>query len=163
MKFPYGLCDFYRLISEGYFYVDRTDRYIMDSETALERRYSDLLMLVRPDMRQYRLLDMLIEFKYIDLPTSKFSAEQIRQLSNEEFGNLAPVRKKFAEAKTALEDYRKTLQAKYGELLRLHTYSVIALGFERLVWRETGEFHEKITNRRSNIRENDSGELSVCR
>ncbi|RMD98724.1 MAG: AAA family ATPase, partial [Deltaproteobacteria bacterium] len=26
MKFPYGLCDFQRIIREGYFYVDRTER-----------------------------------------------------------------------------------------------------------------------------------------
>ncbi len=26
MKFPYGISDFYSLITEGYFYVDRTDR-----------------------------------------------------------------------------------------------------------------------------------------
>ena len=26
MKFPYGISDFYQLITEDYFYVDRTDR-----------------------------------------------------------------------------------------------------------------------------------------
>jgi hypothetical protein len=26
MKFPYGISDFYSLITEDYFYVDRTDR-----------------------------------------------------------------------------------------------------------------------------------------
>jgi len=26
MKFPYGSCDFYDIITEGYFYMDRTDR-----------------------------------------------------------------------------------------------------------------------------------------
>lgn len=26
MKFPYGVSDFYQLITESYFYVDRTDR-----------------------------------------------------------------------------------------------------------------------------------------
>ncbi|HFD38863.1 MAG TPA: AAA family ATPase, partial [Anaerolineae bacterium] len=25
MKFPYGICDFYKIITEGYWYVDRTD------------------------------------------------------------------------------------------------------------------------------------------
>jgi hypothetical protein len=26
MNFPYGISDFYSLITEGYFYLDRTDR-----------------------------------------------------------------------------------------------------------------------------------------
>ena len=26
MKFPYGVSDFYQMVTEGYFYVDRTDR-----------------------------------------------------------------------------------------------------------------------------------------
>ena len=25
MKFPYGICDFQKIINEGYFYADRTD------------------------------------------------------------------------------------------------------------------------------------------
>lgn len=41
--------------------------YIMDSETSLERRYADLTMIVRPDMRHHLLLDFLIEFKYVKL------------------------------------------------------------------------------------------------
>jgi hypothetical protein len=39
--------------------------YIMDSELALQRTYRDLTMIVRPEMRQYQQLDILIEFKYI--------------------------------------------------------------------------------------------------
>src|SRR6185295_13554927 len=41
--------------------------YIIDSEPALDRRYGDLLMLIRPEMRQYKLLDVLLEFKYLKL------------------------------------------------------------------------------------------------
>ncbi len=53
------------------------------------------------------------------------------------FGTLKQVRQKFHEARTALESYRKVLTTKYGELLlRLHTYSVVSVGFDRLVWEE---------------------------
>ncbi len=110
--------------------------YIMDSETALERRYSDLIMLVRPDMRQYQLLDFLIEFKYISITDVNVTGEKARQLSIEEIRTLKQVRQKFHEARTALESYRKVLTTKYGELLRLHTYSVVSVGFDRLVWEE---------------------------
>ncbi|MCB1822509.1 MAG: hypothetical protein KDI73_13170, partial [Candidatus Competibacteraceae bacterium] len=37
--------------------------YVMDSEPALERGYGDLMLRVRPHMRQYQLLDHLLEFK----------------------------------------------------------------------------------------------------
>ena len=49
---------------------------------------------------------------------------------------LAPVQLRFAEAKTKLDGYRQALEAKYGDQLRLHNYSVVALGFDRLVWEE---------------------------
>jgi hypothetical protein len=39
--------------------------YLMDSEPALGRRYADLLLQVRPDMRQYALWDHLLEFKAV--------------------------------------------------------------------------------------------------
>ena len=39
--------------------------YLMDSEPALGRRYADLLLQVRPDMRQYALWDYLLEFKAV--------------------------------------------------------------------------------------------------
>ena len=60
--------------------VINLDILIMDSETALEREYGDLTMLVRPDMRRFKLLDFLFEFKYISLKTLELTAEQIRPL-----------------------------------------------------------------------------------
>ncbi len=41
--------------------------YIMDSETAIARGYCDLSLIVRPDRRQYALLDHVIEFKHLKL------------------------------------------------------------------------------------------------
>lgn len=110
--------------------------YIMDSETALERRYSDLTMIVRPDMRQYQLLDMLLEFKYLPLASCGLSGEQARQMSEQEVYALAPVKENMAQARTNLRIYRDTLQQTYSKTLRLRVYSVVAVGFERLVWEE---------------------------
>jgi len=42
MKFPYGISDFYKLITEGYFYVDRTDRIPLIEELG------DQLLFLRP-------------------------------------------------------------------------------------------------------------------
>lgn len=110
--------------------------YIMDSETELDRNYADLTMIIRPDMRKYQLLDHLIEFKYIGLKKLGMSGDEVGQMSNSDLLALPEVQEKFADAKIQLDDYRKVLEDKYGDKLRLHCYSVVSLGFERLVWVE---------------------------
>jgi hypothetical protein len=55
--------------------------YLVDSEPELERRYADLLMLLRPEYRQYQLFDILIEFKYIELSVVQLRAEGVRNKS----------------------------------------------------------------------------------
>jgi len=105
--------------------------YIMDSETSLGRGYADLTMIIRPDMRQYQLLDFLIEFKYVSLKKAELSGEHLKQLSISELN--AAVKEKLAESKTQLNNYRQILLGRYGNKLRLRTYSVVAVGYERLV------------------------------
>ena len=108
----------------------------MDSETALERDYADLTMIVRPDMRQYQLLDILIEFKYVGLQELGLSGDEVKRVERPELRALPPVQQKLAASRRKLEGYRATLQGAYGDRLRLRTFSVVALGFERLVWDE---------------------------
>jgi hypothetical protein len=110
--------------------------YIMDSEPVLERTYADLTMIVRPEMRQYRLPDVLFEFKYVALPDAGLTGAQARALSGSAVKALGPVQAKLAEARARLSGYRRTLQQRYGERLRLRSYAVVALGFDRLAWEE---------------------------
>jgi len=110
--------------------------YIMDSETKLEREYGDLTMLVRPDMRRFKLLDFLFEFKYISLKTLELTAEQIRDMDRAALMALPLVKKQLSHAKRKLSRYRQTLQKVYGGKLQLHTYSVVAVGYQRLIWVE---------------------------
>lgn len=42
MKFPYGICDFHKIISQDYFYADRTDLIPLLEETG------DQLLFLRP-------------------------------------------------------------------------------------------------------------------
>ena len=107
--------------------------YLIDSETPLGRGYADLTMIIRPDMRQYQLLDFLIEFKYVSLKKAELSGEQAQKMSLSELNALEPVKEKIAESKTQLNNYRQNLLSHYGNKLRLHTYSVVAVGYERLV------------------------------
>ncbi|MCB2262653.1 MAG: PD-(D/E)XK nuclease domain-containing protein, partial [Candidatus Thiosymbion ectosymbiont of Robbea hypermnestra] len=108
--------------------------YIMDSETAIDKGYADLSMMVRPDMRQYQLLDHLLEFKYIPLKELGLSTQEVRSKSREELRALPQVEAKLAQAREQLARYRATLERVYGEKLRLTTHAVVALGLTRLVW-----------------------------
>ena len=108
--------------------------YIMDSETAIDKGYADLSMIIRPDMRKYQLLDHLLEFKYISLKEQGLSAEAIKEKTREELQALPRVEAELDAAKKQLSRYRATLEAVYGEKLRLHTHPVVALGLSRLVW-----------------------------
>ncbi|MCP4105758.1 MAG: hypothetical protein GY749_09505 [Desulfobacteraceae bacterium] len=113
--------------------------YIIDSELELERGYADLVMIIRPDKRPNIWLDHLIEFKYVKLGDIKLSGAQIREKSDEQVHNLDAVNNMVDAAKTQLTCYRKVLEKKYGNLIRLHTHVVVAVGFERLVWEEVSD------------------------
>ena len=111
--------------------------YIMDSEPALKREYGDLIMLVRPDMRQFHLSDFLIEFKYVPLGKNKLTGKKVRGMSQTELLALKPVKAELAEAEKQLLSYRATLNQVYGAgYLRLRTYAVVSVGYDRLVWQE---------------------------
>lgn len=64
----------------------------------------------------------------------KFEA---RQMETAELLALDAVQEKIAEATPQLQRYRQGLVKKYGERLRLRTFAVVAIGFERLVWVES--------------------------
>ncbi|PDW02248.1 AAA family ATPase [Candidatus Viridilinea mediisalina] len=108
--------------------------YIVDSEPAIERSYADLTLLVRPDMRHYALQDALLEFKYLPLSDLGLSGEAAKTTPRADLAALPLVQTRLAEARHKAEGYRATLQCAYHNRLRLHTYVIVALGFERLVW-----------------------------
>ncbi len=110
--------------------------YIMDSETPLKRDYSDFIMLVRSNMRRFKLLDFLIEFKYIPLKEIGLSGEQVRAMNYDELAEQPLVKAKLAEAQAKTPAYRQTLETTYSEKLRLHCYAVVSVGYDRLVWWE---------------------------
>jgi len=109
--------------------------YIMDSEPALQRRYADLIMLVRPDMRHSALLDILLEFKYVPLGKHNLTGEQVQGMHRDELMALPFIQTVLAEAAQQLATYRTTLDEAYGVgFLRLHSYTIVAVGYDRLLW-----------------------------
>ncbi len=110
--------------------------YIMDSETCLDRGYADLTMIIRPDMRKYQLLDILIEFKYLSLQDISLTGSEVKALTRDELKTLSPVQKKVKESLNKLKGYQQTLKNNYGSVLRLRSYTVVSIGFDRLIWLE---------------------------
>ncbi len=64
MKFPYGICDFYKIITQGYFFIDRTDRIPL-----IEKAGQHLLFL-RPRRFGKSLLLSILE-NYYDVAKAK--------------------------------------------------------------------------------------------
>lgn len=109
--------------------------YVVDSETALQRRYADLVLIIRPSMRQYPTLkDLVLEFKYLPLADLKLTGEQVREQSREHLMQLPAVQAALQAALAQLQHYRTVLVDKYQEPQRLYCMAVVALGFDRVVW-----------------------------
>ncbi|HRZ51960.1 MAG TPA: AAA family ATPase, partial [Candidatus Contendobacter sp.] len=108
--------------------------YVMDSEPALGRGYGDLLLRVRPDMRQYALLDHLLEFKALSLKAVGLTSAELATKTREELRALPAVAEKLRDAEQQLAAYREVLAGVGGEPLKLRTHAVVGIGLERLVW-----------------------------
>jgi len=67
------------------------------------------------------------------------TGEEVKQMSPPDLAALDAVQVKRNEARSQLQAYRQTLQKIYGNQLKLRTYTVVAVGFERLVWEEVAQ------------------------
>ena len=108
--------------------------YMAVSELETNRGYADLALILRPDMRRFAALDLLLEFKYLGLKELGLSGEQVRAQSRESLASLPAVAAKLDEAAEQARVYGATLRQRHG-LTDLRAYAVVALGVERLVWR----------------------------
>ncbi|WP_216092582.1 PD-(D/E)XK nuclease domain-containing protein, partial [Candidatus Marithrix sp. Canyon 246] len=110
--------------------------YMMDSEMPVKRRYTDLTILLRPDFRHTSLQNFLLEFKYLKLSEVGLSGEEVKKLTVAKLEALEPVQEKLEQAKQQLLDYRTELESKYDNVFKLQLISVVAVGFDRLVWKK---------------------------
>ncbi|CAK0755252.1 hypothetical protein CCP4SC76_2590003 [Gammaproteobacteria bacterium] len=108
--------------------------YMMVSEIEAGHGYADLSLIVRPDMRRFKALDLVLEFKYLSLQELGLSGKVIRETSREDLAALPLVVAKLDEADGQARRYGTTLIERYG-LTDLRAFSVVSLGLERLVWR----------------------------
>ena len=108
--------------------------YVMDSEPALGRGYGDLMLRVRPDMRQYQLLDHLLEFKTVSLKEAGLSGADLAAKTREELRALPVVTARLRKAEIQLTAYRETLKRTNGAAFEPRTHAMVCIGLERLVW-----------------------------
>lgn len=108
--------------------------YMMVSETEIDHGYIDLSLIVRPDMRRFQALDLLLEFKYVSLKDLKLTGEQVREQTPDELNALPAVTAKLNEAKDQAQRYGAALRDRYG-LTDLRLFAVVGVGLERVVWR----------------------------
>jgi hypothetical protein len=108
--------------------------YMAVSELETDRGYADLALIVRPDMRRFEALDLLLEFKYLGLKDLGLTGEQVRSASRETLAALPAVAARLDEAAGQARDYGAALRARYARA-DLRAFAVVALGVERLVWR----------------------------
>jgi hypothetical protein len=97
--------------------------------------YADLVLLLRPDARSTPLWDLVLEFKYVSIADLGKSARDLDGFSREELAALVPVKAALAEADEQLRRYRAGLTKRFREL-RLRSFAVVSIGFERLLGQE---------------------------
>ena len=105
--------------------------YIMDSEMEIDKRFNDLTMIIRPDMRKFEIFDILLEFKFVTLKEADLTGEAAKKLTREELIALPKMRDRMKEAEKRIAHYGDALEQKYKNL-RLKRFAVVSLGFERL-------------------------------
>jgi len=108
--------------------------FIMDSEAEIDRRYTDLTMIIRPDKRHFEIFDVLIEFKYISLKESGLTGEIARNMDQKEVDNLPCVIENMNAAIHQANQYADALKQIYTAL-NLKSFAVVALGFDRISWK----------------------------
>ncbi|MBF0102533.1 MAG: AAA family ATPase [Desulfobacterales bacterium] len=111
--------------------------YLMMSEHETHRGYPDIAMVVRPDCRKFKILDVVIEFKYISLKQLGMTAEILRQKDESELLALEIVKTKLNEAKAQAIRYSKDLANELTSIAPAfspHQWAVVSLGLERIVW-----------------------------
>ena len=89
---------------------------------------------VRPDMRQYALLDHLLEFKALSLQAVGLTSAELVAKSRDELRTMLAVAEPLREAEQQLAAYRDVLERGAGATLKLRTHAVVCIGLERLVW-----------------------------
>ena len=105
-----------------------------------DKLFGDLAIGTNPTPKRNQYLVMKWDFSLINAQGNIHEIHQaLHDFINgciEQFKILEPVKAKLAEAKKQLLDYRTSLELKYDNAFKLHSITVVAVGFDRLVWQK---------------------------
>ena len=111
--------------------------YTLHSEPRAGEGFADLMLVLRPDARGTGLHDLLFEFKYLKPGQLGESSHGLAVLDREALLGQSVVATALAEGEAQARRYRVGMVERFGEkTLRLRSWVVVAIGFERLVARE---------------------------
>ena len=125
----------YRLFSEPTIHFSALDDPLTENE-GRRHGFADLILLLRPDARETGLWDLLFEFKYLKPTEIGEEGDRLGLLSRTDLMNNVAVKSALGEADGQARQYRDGLVRKFGATLRLRTWSVVAVGLQRLAARE---------------------------
>ena len=112
-------------------------RYAVFSELELDKRYADLCLIVRSEMRRHGFRDLLFEFKLIRRAELGESGKELRAMDEAQLRQLSPVRAALEKARNQVLGYRDGLVKKLKEA-EPRCYVVVAVGLERILGEEVG-------------------------
>jgi len=113
--------------------------YIMESEREYRRRYPDLAMVVRPDLRDLDFLDVIIEFKYIALKDLGLSGEEVKKMDEGKLMSMNQIRETIKQGKDQVRQYASKLRPELEVIapqFNPRLWVVVALGLERIIWKK---------------------------
>ncbi len=111
-------------------------RYLIFSELEAKRGYADLCLLVRPELRTPVAIDLLFEFKLVRRKELGKSGKKLRDMDESELRKLPAVESAFSAARRQLAQYREALETRFGDILALRSYAVVAVDLERMIGEE---------------------------
>ncbi len=112
------------------------ERYLIFPELEAERGYADLCLLVRPELRTPEAIDLLFEFKLVRRKELGKSGQELRDMSEAELRGLPAVANAFDTAREQLTRYQQALETRYGDVLALRSYAIVAVDLERVLGEE---------------------------
>jgi hypothetical protein len=102
-------------------------------------------MFIRPDCRELPLYDFIFSFKYLEPSDLKMTSAEVKRLSQTELETLAPVTKKWVQAKQQLLDYQACFKSKGYKELKLQLITVLAVGFKKVLWQTVLEPNDEVS------------------
>ncbi|ETR67541.1 MAG: hypothetical protein OMM_11481 [Candidatus Magnetoglobus multicellularis str. Araruama] len=70
------------------------------------------------------------------LKQKPYQLKNLKKQSDKSLFALKPIQNKLKQARSQAKKYAKELKDEFGDVMQLNTYAVIAIGFERLLYKK---------------------------